>query len=97
MFNFGGPSTLVQAEYWKGNHSVSVSTTSNGWVGALMNMHKGVGMDVAWILLVDTLAGSLIILSLSGTYLWMATHRNRALGWVVLGAPVAAMVMLALR
>ena len=29
-------------------------------------MHKGTGMSVGWILLVDTLAGSLIFLSISG-------------------------------
>lgn len=97
MFSFGGPSTVVQVEYWKGNRSVAVSTTSNGLIGALNNLHKGIGMSVGWILLVDTLAGSLILLSLSGTYLWMSTHRARAIGWLVAGAPLAALVMLVLR
>ena len=97
-FNFGGPSTLIQAEYWKGNQSVSVSTTRNGRVGTLVNLHKGVGMSVGWILLIDTLAGSLVFLSLSGTYLWMSAHRKRSLGWIVVGTPLAAIIgLLAMR
>jgi uncharacterized protein len=89
VFNFGGPEAIVQAEYWRGNRSVGVTTTSNGFVGTLANLHKGVGMPVAWILLVDTLAASLIFLSISGVALWMLTHRRRRVGLVILGASVA--------
>lgn len=64
--NFGGPHATIQAETWSGNHSVSVRRIDNGPIGTLMNLHKDVGMPIAWILLVDTLAGSLILLSLSG-------------------------------
>jgi hypothetical protein len=86
---FGGPKELVQAEYWAGNRSVSVRRTANGFVGTLVNLHKGVGMPVAWILLVDTLAGSMILLSLSGLALWMLTRRRRAVGLAVFGASLA--------
>jgi hypothetical protein len=34
-------------------------------------------MPVAWILLVDTLAGSLVFLSISGVLLWWQTRRAR--------------------
>lgn len=89
VFNFGGPDTMVQADYWRGNRSVGVTTTSNGFVATLANLHKGVGMPVAWILLVDTLAGSLIFLSISGVALWMLTHRRRLVGLVIFGSSVA--------
>jgi hypothetical protein len=89
LFNFGGPDTIVQADYWRGNRSVGVTTTSNGFVATLTNLHKGVGMPVAWILLVDTLAGSLIFLSISGVALWMLTHRRRRVGLVIFGTSVA--------
>ena len=53
--------------------------------GTLVNLHKGVGMSAAWILLVDTLAGSIILLSLSGVVLWSLTNRRRTVG-IVIGA-----------
>ena len=62
VFNFGGPNQIVQADYWVGNRSVGVTTTANGMLATLNNMHKGTGMSMPWILLVDTLAGSMIFL-----------------------------------
>jgi uncharacterized protein len=95
-FNFGGPNHVVQVEYWAGNRSVSVRTTSNGFVATLTNLHKGVGMPIPWILLIDTLAGSLIFLSLSGAILWWETNRRRRLGIAIFGISVATTVGLAL-
>ena len=95
-FNFGGPDAIVQADYWRGNRSVGVTTTENGFVATLTNMHKGTGMSVGWILLVDTLAGSLIFLSISGVILWMLTHRRRAVGLAIFGSSLALTLGLAL-
>jgi len=80
QFNFGGPNALVQVEYWQGNRSVGVTTTHNGVLATLNNLHKGTGMSVPWILLVDALAGSMIFLSLSGLVLWVQMNRRRAVG-----------------
>ena len=96
VFNFGGPDAVVQADYWRGNRSVGVTTTQNGLVATLTNMHKGTGMSVGWILLVDTLAGSLIFLSISGVILWMLTHRRRAVGLAIFGSSLALTLGLAL-
>ncbi len=95
-FNFGAPNHVVQVEYWAGNKSAAVRTTSNGFIATLTNLHKGVGMPVPWILLIDTLAGSLIFLSLSGVILWWETNRRRRLGLAIFGVSVAATVGLAL-
>ena len=93
---FNAPKAQVQAEYWVGNATASVRRTDNGLVATLTNLHKGVGMPVAWILLVDTLAGSLILLSLSGVTLWMLTRRRRALGLAVVGTALAVTAGLAI-
>ncbi len=93
--NFGGPNHVVQVEYWVGNKSVGVRTTENGFIATLANLHKGTGMPVPWILLVDTLAGSLIFLSISGAILWWETHRRRGLGIAIFGASVVVTVALA--
>jgi hypothetical protein len=94
-FAFGAPNHVVQVEYWAGNKAVNVRTTDNGFFATLTNLHKGVGMPVPWILLIDTLAGSLIFLSLSGVVLWWETNRRRA-GLTILGVSVAVTVGLAL-
>ena len=83
VFSFGGPNEMIQADYWRGNQSVGITTTANGILATLNNMHKGTGMSVPWILLVDTLAGSMIFLSLSGVFLWMQTNRKRVVGVVI--------------
>jgi hypothetical protein len=83
----------VQAEYWVGNGFVSVKRTQNSFLGTMNNLHKGVGMSVGWVLLVDTIAGSLILLSLTGMLLWTELNRRRTVGVVlVLGSIVAAVV-----
>lgn len=45
VFNFGGPNEIIQAEYWRGNRSVGVTTTASGFLATLTNMHKGTGMS----------------------------------------------------
>ena len=96
FFVFGGPNKLFQVEYWAGNKSLSVRTTENGFVATLTNLHKGTGMPIPWILLIDTLAGSLIFLSISGAILWWETNRRRRLGMAIFGVSVAATIGLAL-
>ena len=78
--SFVSPSGNVQAEYWVGNSYVTVKRSDNNVFATLSNLHKGVGMNVGWILLVDTLAGSIILLSLSGVVLWALTNRRHTVG-----------------
>jgi hypothetical protein len=93
---YGGPRHSVQAETWAGNRSVSVRTVDNGLMGTLTNLHKGTGMTVPWILLVDTLAGSLILLSLSGLTLWALTNRKRVVGGAIFATALAVTAGLAI-
>lgn len=71
------PRTSVQAEYWPGNRFVAVKLGTGNVFALLSNLHKGVGMGVGWVLLADTLAGSLIVLSLTGILLWTRLHGGR--------------------
>jgi hypothetical protein len=64
---------------------VTLKRSDNNVFATLTNLHKGVGMGIGWILLVDTLAGSIILLSLSGVVLWALTNRRRTIG-VAIGA-----------
>lgn len=91
-FRFGGPQSLILADSWAGNRSISVHRSDNGLLNTLMNLHKGVGMTAAWILLVDTLAGSLIFLSISGVILWVETCRKRTAGIIVFALSATTIV-----
>ena len=95
-FVFGGPNKVMQVEYWVGNRSAGVRTTQNGFIATLTNLHKGTTMPAPWILLIDTLAGAMIFLSLSGVILWWETHPRRLAGVVIFGVSVAVTVALAM-
>jgi hypothetical protein len=95
-FVFGGPNKVIQVEYWVGNRSAGVRTTQNGLIATLTNLHKGTTMPAPWILLIDTLAGAMIFLSISGAILWWETHRRRLAGIVIFGISVAVTAALAM-
>jgi hypothetical protein len=44
------------------------------------SLHKGSGVSVGWVLLADTVAGSIIFLCLSGVALWTLLNRRRMVG-----------------
>ena len=45
------------------------------------------------MLLIDTLAGSIILLSLTGVLLWTELNKRRTVGVVLLGASIVAAVV----
>lgn len=71
------PQRFMQAEYWEGNAFVTVKRGEANFFALLNNLHRGVGLGAGWILLVDTLAGGLIVLSLTGVLLWTRLHGRR--------------------
>jgi len=73
------PKRMVQAEYWQGNTFVSVKQAEGNFFAVLVGLHKGTGMGIGWVLLADTLAGGLIVLSLTGTLMWTHLHGTRLL------------------
>ena len=94
---FAMPRENVQADWWVGNGYVSVKRSANNIWATLMNLHKGVGMGVAWVLLVDTLARSILLLSLSGVVLWTQLNGRRMLGACIAIASLGLTLSLALR
>ncbi|MGF6773491.1 hypothetical protein P3T18_006005 [Paraburkholderia sp. GAS199] len=91
QLNFASPQENTSAEYWVGNNYVTVKRSENTFLAALTNLHKGVGLSVGWVLLIDTLAGSIILLSLTGVLLWTELNKRKTVGAVlVIGSIVAA-------
>lgn len=77
------PRMNVQADWWVGNDFITLKRSDNNFFAVLGNLHKGVGLGVPWVLLVDTLAGSIILLSLTGVILWTQLNRKRIVGAVI--------------
>ena len=76
-----------------GNGYVSVRRAQPTFLGELNNLHRGVGMSIGWVLFIDTFAGSILLLSLTGVLLWTELNRRRTIGVVlVLGSIVAAVL-----
>ncbi|WP_347987743.1 PepSY-associated TM helix domain-containing protein [Methylomonas sp. AM2-LC] len=74
------PQRMLSAEYWEGNAFISVKQGNANFLTTLNNLHKGVGMSIGWVLLVDSFAGALLLLSVTGTLLWTRLHGNRLIG-----------------
>ncbi|MBB3261525.1 hypothetical protein F4827_006457 [Paraburkholderia bannensis] len=88
---FTAPHESVSAEYWVGNDTVSLKRSDNSLMATITNLHKGVGMSIGWVLFIDTFAGALILLSLTGVLLWTELNKRKTVGAVlVIGSIVVA-------
>jgi hypothetical protein len=96
QISFASPKENTAAEYWVGNDFVTVKRTDNALLATLTNLHKGVGMSVGWVLVVDTLAGSLILLSLTGVLLWTELNRRKTVGAVLVIGSIVTMLCVGL-
>ncbi len=71
------PDTKVTVDYVPGAPNVTVKREDSGLLATIKNLHKGTGIGVAWVLLIDTIAGALIAMSLTGFLLWTRLHGSR--------------------
>lgn len=69
----------VIVSYVEGANHVTAKREDIGFLNILKNLHKGVGLPVAWVLLMDTIAGALVAMSLTGVLLWSRLHGPRLL------------------
>lgn len=76
-FNWQSPGRGVNAEYFVGNRFVKVETQDATPIGTLMRLHTASGVSAFWVLLSDTIAGGLVVLSITGLLLWSRLHPLR--------------------
>ena len=94
---FDHPKRGVRVEYFVGNAYARVERIDATWIGTLTRLHMSTGVDAFWVLLVDSFAGSLMALALTGTLLWTQLRLPRlAAACGLLGAPVLAALWLAI-
>ena len=87
--NFNHANGRVTVEHVKGSGSVAVKQTSQNVLGFIKNLHKGSGVGVAWILFMDSIAGALIAMALTGFLLWSRLHGGRLLAGLLLMGSIA--------
>ncbi len=75
--DFQLPQARIQAEYIVGNQFATVKREDANVWGFLTRMHKGVGANAAWVLLADSIAGAILILSITGVLLWTKMRGSR--------------------
>jgi hypothetical protein len=92
---FSAPNYSVIAEYWAGANVVEIKRQQRGPVGTLEALHRAVGAGPVWTLFSDSVAVSLVFLSLTGMLLWLKIERRRAIGTVIFLASLAAAIGLA--
>lgn len=95
QLSFRAPNHVVQAEYWVGAGQVSVRRSEPGLLATLENLHRANGVGMGWILVADTLAGGMILLSITGVLLWTGLNKRRTVGAAILGVSIVATLMLA--
>lgn len=89
--HFAHPTRGAKVEYFVGNGFARVEKFDATFIGTLTRLHMAVGVDAFWVLLLDTIAASLMVLALTGTLLWTQMRPRRLLtALVLLGAPALA-------
>lgn len=73
------PQRGVNVEYFVGNRFVKLDHVDATPIGTLTRLHMAIGVGAFWVLLSDTIAGSLILLSITGLLLWTQLHTVRSI------------------
>jgi hypothetical protein len=83
-------------QYTPGAAQAEVKHSRQSWLAAFNRLHKGVGGGWAWVLLGDSFAVGMLLLGLSGLWMWARgrSARQWALSVFGLGAAVSAAVVL---
>jgi hypothetical protein len=97
VVRFTAPNALVTADLWKGGNFINVERRDQGLMNTLEGLHRGEGAKVGWILLADSMAGSLILLSITGVLLWTELNRRKTIGASIFIVSLVAAVVLALQ
>ena len=71
------PNQKVTVDYIPGTSTVAAKVEALGMLAVIKNLHKGTGLGIVWVLLIDTIAGALIAMSLTGILLWSRLHGPR--------------------
>jgi hypothetical protein len=89
----GTASESWSLEYSPGKETAELKRSSHTPLAAITRLHKGVGGGWAWNLLADSFAVGLLLLGLSGIWMWARGRTPRQMIVSVLGLSVAILVI----
>ena len=90
----GGTATEAWSlEYSPGNPSLEVKHTKHDTLSAFNRLHKGVGGGAGWIVLADSFAIGMLLLGLSGIWMWARGRSAKDIVVSVLGVSVAVLLL----
>jgi len=97
-WNFGGGTARESwsVEYEPGADTAQLRRSRQDTLAAMMRLHKAVGGGWGWRLLADSFAIGMLLLGLSGLWMWARgrTARQMAISIVGLGTVLATVVLL---
>jgi len=80
-------------DYVPGNATLEVKHTRHDTLAAFNRLHKGVGGGIGWTILADSFAIGMLLLGLSGIWMWARGRSAKDLVVSVLSVSVAAMLI----
>jgi hypothetical protein len=89
----GTASASWSLEYSPGQGTAELKRSSHTPLAAITRLHKGVGGGWAWNLLADSFAVGLLLLGLSGIWMWARGRTPRQMIVSVLGVSVAILLV----
>ena len=92
-FNHSGPKGSISAEYWVGNSAVSLKRKDGNVFYTLTRLHMAQGVHPVWILAADSIAGCLIMLSITGLLMWSRLHGTRLMAITLCGIPLTGLLV----
>lgn len=89
QFWFESPQRYARVEYFVGNRFAKVEKYDANLIATVVRLHQAIGVNAAWVIVADTIAGSFILLALSGLTLWSRLEVRRAAGLSIVAVPLA--------
>jgi hypothetical protein len=80
-------------QYAPGSDAAEVKRSRQDWLAALNRLHKTVGGGTAWVLLSDSFAIAMLLLGLSGIWMWARGRTARQLVLSVMGASTLVLLL----
>ncbi|MGN6512336.1 MAG: PepSY-associated TM helix domain-containing protein [Lysobacteraceae bacterium] len=80
-------------QYVPGSARAEIRHSRHDWLAAFNRLHKAVGGGAAWAWLADSFALAMLLLGVSGLWMWARGRSARTMVASVLGASVAVLVV----
>jgi hypothetical protein len=99
-FRIARPGTVYEVQYTAANGEARVKTNTAGFMGMLNRIHHigGLWHEYAlinvWGALVGVVSASLVVIGITGVYLWFKIHTERVIGLVLLAVSLGYSVTL---